>query len=231
MAERILVVEDEPSMVVGLRDGLTAEGYRVSTARDGQEGLGAALAGHPDLVILDVMMPRKNGFEVCRELRQKGFSAPIILLTAKGDEVDKVTGLGAGADDYLTKPFGFGELVARIKALLRRGPLKPPGVSRVQIGPWTVDFDQYLLIHAKGRRLALTPRERDLLHYLVGHEGIVLSRDCLLTEVWGPEVSPTTKVVDIHIYKLRQKIEERPDRPEYLMGVHGAGYKFVSFKK
>jgi DNA-binding response OmpR family regulator len=228
MTARVLVVEDDEAMAVALRDGFTYEGYEVGMARDGETGLRLAREAAPDLMILDVMLPKMNGLEVCRTLRTEGSSLPIIMLTARGQEIDKVLGLKLGADDYVTKPFSFMELIARVEALLRRcGP--GGGAARcgsVAFADVAVDFDRHEASKA-GRPLELTPREYRLLHHFVEHRGEVVSREQLLDAVWGYDTIPFTRTVDTHVAKLRKKIEDDPGDPKHLITVHRVGYKFV----
>jgi DNA-binding response OmpR family regulator len=220
---KILVVEDEPKMVAGLRDNFEFEGYEVISAADGVEGLQRALAEAPDLVILDVMMPRLSGLEVCKQLRAQRGSIPIIMLTARGQEVDKVVGLELGADDYVTKPFSIRELLARVKAVLRRTAVVPKQHS---FGNVEVDLRRCRVLRA-GRALDISSKEFDLLKYFICHSGETLSRDRLLEEVWGYENYPTTRTVDTHLVRLRQKLEPDPEQPQYFLTVHGSGYRFV----
>lgn len=223
---RILVVEDEPNMVAGLRDNFEFEGYEVLTARDGVEGLERALQESPDLVVLDVMMPRMSGLEVCRQLRAKRASIPIIMLTARGQEVDKVVGLELGADDYVTKPFSIRELLARVKAILRRTATLPKQQEQHSFGDIEVDLHRRRVLKA-GKPLDVSSKEFELLQYFIVHSGETLSRDRLLEEVWGYENYPTTRTVDTHLVRLRQKLEPDPEQPQYFLTVHGTGYRFV----
>jgi DNA-binding response OmpR family regulator len=224
---RILIVEDEPNMVAGLRDNFEFEGYQVITAADGVAGLERALAEAPDLVILDVMMPRMSGLDVCRQLKSKRPSIPVIMLTARGQEMDKVVGLELGADDYVTKPFSIRELLARVKAVLRRAHTVPKDQERVTFGDVEVNLRSCQVTRA-GKPLEFSSKEFELLKYLVCHQGETLSRDRLLEEVWGYDRFPTTRTVDAHIMHLRQKIEPKPEEPRFILTVHGTGYKFVS---
>ena len=226
--KRILVIEDEPQMLLGLRDNLELEGYEVQTASDGDEGLGKANSFNPDLVILDVMLPKKNGFDVCRELRSRSATLPIVMLTARSAETDKVLGLELGADDYVTKPFSITELLARVRAVLRRaGSQKPTGSNdMVRIGDIEIDFKLHQARRAR-QRIEFTAREFDLLRYFVQHTGQVVTREQILNEVWGYEEFPTTRTIDNFVAKLRQKIERAPHAPEHILTIHGSGYKFV----
>jgi two-component system alkaline phosphatase synthesis response regulator PhoP len=223
---RILVIEDEPQMLLGLRDNLELEGYEVQTAGDGEEGLARATSFSPDLVILDVMLPKKNGFDVCRELRARSNATPIVMLTARSAETDKVLGLELGADDYVTKPFSITELLARVRAVLRRSGTQKPPVDLVKIGDIEIDFKLHQARRGKSR-VEFTAREFDLLRYFVLHTGQVVTREQILNEVWGYEEFPTTRTIDNFVAKLRQKIERAPHAPEHILTIHGSGYKFV----
>ncbi len=221
---RILIVEDEPNMVAGLRDNFEYEGYEVLTASDGAEGLGRALNDAPDLVVLDVMMPKMSGLDVCKQLKAKRPAMPVIMLTARGQEVDKVVGLELGADDYVTKPFSIRELLARIKAVLRRAHSVPQ--ERYAFGDVEVNLRSCQVTRA-GKVLEFSAKEFDLLKYFLCHAGEALSRDRLLEKVWGYNSFPTTRTVDAHIVHLRQKLEAKPEEPRFILTVHGIGYKFV----
>jgi two-component system alkaline phosphatase synthesis response regulator PhoP len=223
---KILVVEDEPNMVVGLRDNFEFEGYEVITASDGVEGLERALKESPDLVVLDVMMPRMSGLEVCKQLRAKRASLPIIMLTARGQEVDKVVGLELGADDYVTKPFSIRELLARVKAVLRRTAAIPKDQEQHAFGDVEVDLRRCRVLRS-GKALDVSSKEFELLKYFICHSGETLSRHRLLEDVWGYEHYPTTRTVDTHLVRLRQKLEPNPEEPQYFLTVHGTGYRFV----
>jgi len=223
---RVLIVEDDEAMATALRDGFSYEGYEVSVARDGQAGLKLAGEGSPDVVILDVMLPKMSGLDVCKEIRRTGSSVPIIMLTARGQEIDKVLGLKLGADDYVTKPFGFMELMARVEALLRRSSGSSAQAEAYRFGDVMVDFKKAEL-RKKGKLVEMSARELRLLQYFVNHRGEVIPRDRLLDEVWGYEEAPLTRTVDMHVAKLRKKIENRPADPQFLLTVHGLGYKFT----
>lgn len=226
MSSRILLVEDEPGLVLTLSDLLAAEGYQVDSAPDGPQGLAKAGSQHFDLIILDVMLPGKNGFEVCRELRQKGSDVAILMLTAKTQVVDRVVGLRLGADDYLAKPFDPAELLARVEALLRRvrkDKLTP--VVRFRFGDIEVDFEKAELLKG-GTPLSLAGKELQLLHYLIDHRGKVLSREELLQNVWEYQAGISTRTVDVHIAWLRQKVEKNPQAPRHILTVRGSGYRF-----
>ncbi|HYC59518.1 MAG TPA: response regulator transcription factor [Thermoanaerobaculia bacterium] len=221
---RILIVEDDPAMSVALRDGFEFEKYAVEMAADGEAGLRLATRGDHDLMILDVMLPRKSGLDVCKELRRNGSSTPIIMLTARGQEIDKIVGLKLGADDYVTKPFSFMELLARVEAVLRRVSRNAPG-DEYAFGDVTLDFRTYQATKA-GMPLDLTPREFRILRYFIDHAGEVVTREALLNHVWGYDSSAFTRTVDTHMARLRQKIEDVPAEPRYLITVHRVGYKF-----
>ena len=223
---KILIVEDEPGMVQGLRDNFEFEGYQVLSAMDGVAGLERALADSPDLVILDVMMPRMSGLDVCKQLKAKRPAIPIIMLTARGQEVDKVVGLELGADDYVTKPFSIRELLARVKAVLRRAGSLPKDKDRYQFGEIEVNL-RSCQVSRNGKSLDFSSKEFDLLKYFLCHPGEALTRDRLLEEVWGYDKFPTTRTVDAHIVRLRQKLEPKPDDPRFFLTIHGTGYKFV----
>ncbi len=220
---RILVVEDEPPLALGLEDDLKLEGYEVEVVGDGETASRRAREQPFDLIILDVMLPRKDGFEVCRELRRAGLRTPVILLTAKTQESDKVLGLELGADDYVTKPFSPRELRARVKAVLRRAAGEMPEIYR--FGDLEVDFTRCELRRA-GKAVEMTPIEFKLLAAFIRHRGHTLSRDKLLDEVWGRETFITDRVVDTHITNLRKKVEPKPSEPRFLVSVRGMGYRF-----
>jgi len=226
-APRILLVEDEPSLVLTLTDRLEAEGYRVEASGDGDEALARATAGAFDLVVLDVMLPGRNGFDVCRDLRQRGLQVPILMLTARAQVVDRVVGLKLGADDYLTKPFEMLELLARVEALLRRArtPIAP-SVGAYAFGDVQVDFRR-AEVRRGGQALALSALEYKLLRYFVENRGQVLSREELLDRVWGYDAAAQTRTVDVHVASLRQKVEPNPSRPQHIVTVHRLGYKFA----
>ncbi|HZF13083.1 MAG TPA: response regulator transcription factor [Thermoanaerobaculia bacterium] len=227
VAPRILLVEDEPSLVLTLSDRLLSEGYRVETAGDGNEALARVEEIPVDLILLDVMLPGKNGFDVCRDLRQRGVAVPILMLTARTQVTDRVVGLKLGADDYLTKPFEMIELLARVEALLRRArtPIAP-ATGVYAFGDVEVDFRR-AEVTRDGDPLALSALELKLLRHLIENRGLVVSRDELLDQVWGYGASAHTRTVDVHVASLRQKIEPLPSRPQYVVTVHRLGYKFV----
>jgi DNA-binding response OmpR family regulator len=223
---KILIVEDEPAMVAGLRDNFEFEGYEVISAFDGAEGLSRAISDSPDLVVLDVMMPKMSGLEVCKQLKAKRPSMPIIMLTARGQEVDKVVGLELGADDYVTKPFSIRELMARVKAVLRRSHTVPKEEDRYSFGDAEVDLKRCRVTRG-GKEIEFSATEFELLKYFVVHAGEILSRDRLLEDVWGYDRYPTTRTVDAHLVRLRQKLEPNPEQPRFFLTVHGTGYRFV----
>ena len=224
---RLLLVEDEPSLVLTVSDRLLSEGYQVETAGDGDAALARALAEPFDLIILDVMLPGRDGFEVCRELRQRGLQIPIVMLTARGQVVDRVVGLKLGADDYVTKPFEMIELLARIEALFRRArsPFSAPA-GTYACGPVRVDFRRGEVFR-DGEPVALSALEFKLLAFFIQNRGALLTRDELLDKVWGYDAMPTTRTVDVHVASLRQRLERNPSRPEYILTVHGRGYRFA----
>jgi DNA-binding response OmpR family regulator len=223
---RILVVEDDAAILRGLRDNLAAESYEVITAADGAEGYRLSRERDPDLIILDLMLPKLSGYEICRKLRDEGSHVPILMLTARGDEADRILGLDLGADDYVSKPFSVRELLARVRAILRRSdPHKAP-IEQLNFGDVVVDFPQYEA-RKKGQPVEMTPKEFGVLRYLAARAGEVVHRQELLEEVWGYENYPTTRTVDNHIASLRAKLEDDPAEPRHLLTVHGVGYKFV----
>lgn len=223
--KRILLIEDEAGLVMTLADRLQSEGYAVESRADGDSGLEEALTAAYDLIILDVMLPKKSGVEVCRRLRQNGNETPVLMLTARGEVVDKVVGFQTGADDYVTKPFDMMELLVRIQALLRRAPRITPGAGAFHFGAVNVDFRSAEVKRA-GVPVGLSAREFQLLRYLIEHRGSLITRDQLLTEVWGYESLPSTRTVDVHMAWLRQKLEVNPRHPEYLLTIRGLGYRF-----
>lgn len=225
---KILVVDDEQNMRTGLKDNLEFEGYDVDTANDGEQGVKKIFENNYNLIILDVMMPKKSGFDVCKEVRKSGITTPVILLTAKGEEIDKVVGLEIGADDYVTKPFSLRELLARVKAILRRGEnlVMNEEDREVKIGKLDVNFSGYKAA-TKNRDVAMSHKEFEILHYLWKHRNTTVSREDLLTEIWGYEETPTTRTVDNFILKLRQKIETDSNHPQIILTVHGIGYKLI----
>ncbi|MGH9346704.1 MAG: response regulator transcription factor [Vicinamibacterales bacterium] len=226
MAYRILVIEDEPEMQVMLRDNLRYEGYDVLSAETGELGLEMGLTNRPDLVLLDVVLPRMSGYSVCQRLRSGGFGSPIIMITARNSEIDRVTGLDLGADDYIGKPFSVSELMARVRAQLRR-------LERVESEPARFTFGR-IVVDPEGRQvfrdgvpIELSSHEFGLLLYLIRHEGEAISRDQLLKDVWGYPELPLTRTIDNFVARLRGKVEEKPHQPRHIMTVHGVGYRFV----
>jgi two-component system alkaline phosphatase synthesis response regulator PhoP len=227
MSKRILLVEDEQGLIMTLSDRLGSEGYTVLTAEDGETGLSLALQASFDLIILDVMLPRKNGIDVCRELRQHAIHTPIMMLTARGMLTDKVVALKLGADDYLTKPFEMLELLARVEALMRRAHgSKSDAPETYRFGGIRVDLRR-AEVYREEKLLDLSAREFKLLRHFIEHRGATISRDELLDEVWGYASTPSTRTVDVHVAWLRQKLEPNPRHPQFILTVHGLGYKFV----
>jgi len=224
----VLIVEDDRAMAVALSDGFAYEGFQVEVATDGEEGLRLAHEARPDLMILDIMLPKMTGLEICKALRDEGSNVPIIMLTARGQEIDKVLGLKLGADDYVTKPFSFMELRARVDAVLRRSTSTSGHINGGihEFGSFTVDLDHHAA-SKDGVDLNLTPREFRLLGHFIEHRGEVVTREDLLDSVWGYDTIPFTRTVDTHIAKLRKKIEENPADPNLIVTVHRLGYKFV----
>lgn len=230
MSARVLVVEDEPGLVLTLEDRLRAEGYVVGVARDGEEGFNRGSNEPWDLILLDGMLPKKSGFDVCRDLRAKGVKTPVLMLTARGQVSDRVVGLKLGADDYLVKPFDMAELLARIEARLRRdGSPKeaaPAVPGPVTLGPIHADFRRAEVTKA-GVPVELSSKELHLLRYFIEHQGATVSRTELLEAVWGYSTIPFTRTVDVHVANLRRKLEADPARPSMILTIHGLGYKFV----
>ena len=227
MKQRILIVEDEPALGMAIRDELEFEGFEASIVEDGVTALERILEASPDLVILDLMLPGKSGFDVCREVRQQGRSTPIIMLTARAQDADKVRGLELGADDYVVKPFSLAELTARIRAVLRRSAARDAPVAAGQtlvVGALRLDARKQEAF-VGDRKIELTHKEFQLLEFLLRHPGEVISRDEFLDRVWGGDVYVTPRSVDTHVAALRRKIEQDADRPRYILSVRGAGYK------
>jgi two-component system alkaline phosphatase synthesis response regulator PhoP len=222
---RILIIEDEPDMVRGLQFNLEARGYEVAAAGNGESGLEVAASFCPDVVLLDVMLPGRDGFDVCRTLRKSQPALPILMLTARGREDDVVLGLKLGADDYVKKPFSLAELMARIETALRRSSAKG-GADTLAFGDVNIDFKKYQATR-NGIRLELSAREFDMLRFFASRRGDVVTRDALLDAVWGYNSIPNTRTVDTHIVKLRQKIEPDPSNPRFVITIHGLGYKFL----
>ncbi len=223
--KKILVIEDEESILMALEDDLTYEGYQVETAMDGLKGVSLAEKNTYDLIILDIMLPGMDGYEICKKLRAGGLPTPILMLTAKSQEIDKVLGLELGADDYVTKPFSPRELQARVKALLRRSDLNSSAPEKIRFGDVEVDFKKYEM-KKSGRAVYLTSLEYDLLRYLITHRGEVVSRDDILDAVWGRDIYINPRTVDKHVSSLRKKLEDDPSSPRYIIGIRGVGYKF-----
>ena len=243
---RILVVEDDQALTLGLDENLKYAGYEVVTAADGPEGLRLGKEADPDLIILDLMLPGMSGYEVCRKLREGGAQMPIVMLTARQEEFDKLHGFESGADDYVTKPFSVKELLARIQAILLRGRMRSAGVKRYEFGEFVLDVDARILrqkapakkgkskagargaeAEEPGEEIPLTRTEFDLLAYFCGNEGKALSRERVLNDVWGTEYYGTQRSLDSFVASLRSKIEQEPGKPEHILTVHGVGYKFV----
>jgi DNA-binding response OmpR family regulator len=222
--KKILIVEDEPTLLATLRYNLEREGYAVSTAADGEQALALARGERPHLIMLDVMLPKMDGFEVCRILRRET-AAPILMLTAKTEEVDKVVGLELGADDYVTKPFSMRELLARVRALLRRAERSPDGGESLTTGDLLVDLAKRQVSRA-GVALPLKPKEYELLAFLTRNRGRAFTRDQLLNQVWGYDFAGDSRTVDVHVRWLREKIEDEPSKPTRLITVRGTGYRF-----
>jgi len=224
--KKILIVEDEKDMVTGLQFNLEARDYTVITAYDGEAGYQRALEEQPDLVILDIMLPKLNGYEVCKRLKREMPDLPIIMLTAKSQEAEIVTGLELGADDYITKPFSVLELLARIKSVLRRTKSIIPIPEAVRFGNLEIDFRKYCA-QKEGKSIKLSPRDYEILKCFIERQGEIVSREDLLNQVWGYDSYPNTRTVDAHIAKLRRKIEDRPEEPKHIITIHGIGYKFL----
>ncbi|HYR90693.1 MAG TPA: response regulator transcription factor [Terriglobia bacterium] len=223
---KVLIVEDDPAILRGLADNLRFEKYDVLTAIDGEAGYNLQHSENPDLIVLDLMLPRMSGLELCRKLRSEGVQIPILMLTARSEEADRVLGLDLGADDYVTKPFSVLELMARIRALLRRTNSAADLPAHLQFGDVEVDFRRYVA-RRQGKAVEMTRKEFAILRLLVSRTGEVVTRDELLDEVWGAEAYPVTRTVDNHIAGLRAKLEVNPARPQHIRTVHGVGYKFV----
>lgn len=224
---KILIIEDEETILMALEDDLSLEGHSVTGETDGVRGLERASARGYDLIILDIMLPGMDGFDICRQLRGAGDTTPILVLTAKGQEVDKVLGLELGADDYVTKPFSRRELLARVKALLRRAELTDQPLEHFHFADVTVDFKGYE-VRKDGKPVELTAKEFALLRLLIDHRGEVLRRDVILSDVWGDDSDVFPRTVDTHVVHLRQKLEEEPAHPKHIVNVRGIGYKFVA---
>ncbi len=224
--KRILIIEDDPALLTGLSETLCSEKYDVTKAEDGEKGYKLAMEVDFDLLLLDLILPLKDGFEVCRDLRKGERNMPILMLTSKTEEIDKVLGLEIGADDYMTKPFSLKELLARIKALLRRAQPAVPGIAEYSFGNITMNLKK-MEVEKKGAPIKLSATEYKILKYFVEHEGEVITRDKFLDDVWGYDAFPTTRTVDNYILSIRKKIEDDPSSPEHIVTVHTAGYKFI----
>ena len=227
--KKILIVEDERAIRLALEDDFLAEGYRVDSAVTGNEGLQKGSEQNYDIILLDIMLPQMDGFEVIKELRKRDVRTPVIMLTAKSQEIDKILGLEFGADDYVTKPFSPRELQSRVKAVLRRVDMKPGQSYKNQFsfGGINIDFEKYECFR-NGEKIFLTTLEFDLLRFLIDHKGKVVNRNQIMNEVWGPDVFVAPRTIDTHILNLRKKIEDNPAKPVWIIGVRGRGYKFIS---
>jgi DNA-binding response OmpR family regulator len=224
--KKILIIEDDPALLAGLSESLCNEQYSVTRAEEGQKGYTLALQNEFDLILLDLILPLKDGYDVCRDLRKEGKNTPIIMLTSKNEEIDKSLGLEMGADDYITKPFSLKELLARIKALLRRAQPAEPGAVEYSFGNVHMHLKK-MEVDKKGCPVKLSATEYKILKYFVEHEGEVITRDKFLDDVWGYDAFPTTRTVDNYILSIRKKIEDDPSSPEHIVTVHTAGYKFI----
>ena len=222
----ILIIEDDVSILRGLKDNLTFEGYRVHTSTDGQEGLKLALEKHIDLLLLDIMLPGINGYEICRRLKKEKPQLPVIMITARGSEMDTVAGLDIGADDYISKPFSIHELLARVRAVLRRSSTDEQEIETYSFGNVSLDFKKFQAT-VNNEQIELSSKEFAIMKYLIEHEQEVIHRHELLEKVWGFDVTPTTRTVDNYILDLRKKLEEDPSNPKHIITVRGAGYKFI----
>ena len=225
--KHILIIEDDPAIIKGLQESLEEEHYKITTAMDGEEGYKKAGGEKPDLILLDLMLPSMNGQEICRKLREDGMAVPILMLTSKKEEADKILGLEIGADDYITKPFSLREVHARIKAHLRRGEITRKEVATFSFADIDIDFKKQRLTKA-GRPIQLSAKEYEILHFFIQREDEIITRDVLLNEVWGYDVFPTTRTVDNYILNIRKKIEDDPSEPKHLLTVHKSGYRFLS---
>lgn len=224
--KKILIIEDDPAIRAGLNESLSKEGYTITEADSGDKGYAFALSGGYDLILLDLILPIKDGVEICKDLRTEGVKTPIIMVTSRKEEIDKILGLEIGADDYVTKPFSIRELLARVKALIRRSTYEPGDIEEVTFADLTINFKKQEMI--KGLNpVKLSATEYRILHYFIDHEGEVISRDKFLDEVWGYDSYPTTRTVDNYILSLRKKIEDDPSNPKHLLTAHKVGYKFV----
>lgn len=227
LMKRILIIEDDPAILKGLEESLEDEHYNIITTSDGKVGYELAAKENPDLILLDLMLPTMNGQEVCRKLREDGVTIPILMLTSKREETDKILGLELGADDYITKPFNLRELHARIKANLRRSEFDHQEISIFSFADFEIDFKKQKS-HKNGAPIQFSTKEYEILHFFVEHNDEIVSRDMLLDEVWGYDVFPTTRTVDNYILNLRKKIEEDPTHPKHILTIHKSGYRFIS---
>lgn len=226
---KILVVEDDIAIQTGVVDLLEGEGYEVESADNGVIALETYHSFHPDLILLDVMLPEKSGYDVCREIRSTDPATPILMLTAKGQEIDKVVGLELGADDYIVKPFSINELLARVRAALRRSSITVKPVTNDEISFGNISINTKTMTGVRtDHKFSVTQREVELLQFFLSHENEVLSRNKILNKIWGYEYEGTTRTLDQHIARLRQKIEVEPSHPKYILTVHGVGYRFIS---
>lgn len=224
--KKILIIEDDPAIRTGLKETFTTEGYNVSDAETGTKGFELAGKHDFDLIVLDLILPGKDGIEICKELRSDGVKTPIIMVTSRKEEIDKILGLEIGADDYVTKPFSIRELLARVKALIRRSTYEPGDIEEVAFANLKIDFKKQEMLKGENP-VRLSATEYRILHYFIDHEGEVISRDKFLDEVWGYDSYPTTRTVDNYILSLRKKIEDDPANPKHLLTIHKVGYKFV----
>jgi DNA-binding response OmpR family regulator len=222
----ILIIEDDISILRGLKDNLTFEGYQVHTSTDGLEGFNIALERHVDLLLLDIMLPGLNGYEICRKLKKEKPDLPIIMITARGSEMDTVAGLDIGADDYISKPFSIPELLARVRAVLRRSSELTHDIETYAFGNVSMDFKKFHTT-VDHEAVDLSSREYAIMHYLIEHEQEVVHRHDLLEKVWGFDKAPTTRTVDNYILELRKKLEQDPSNPKHILTIRGAGYKFI----
>ena len=224
--KKILIIEDDPAIRTGLKETFTTEGYNVSDAETGTKGFELAGKQNFDLIVLDLILPGKDGIEICKDLRSDGVKTPIIMVTSRKEEIDKILGLEIGADDYVTKPFSIRELLARVKALIRRSTYEPGEIEEVAFANLKIDFKKQEMLKGENP-VRLSATEYRILHYFIDHEGEVISRDKFLDEVWGYDSYPTTRTVDNYILSLRKKIEDDPAKPKHLLTIHKVGYKFV----
>ena len=227
MVKTILIIEDDISILRGLKDNLSFEGYEILTSSDGQEGLLMAIENQIDMLLLDIMLPGMNGYDICQKLKKEKPDLPIIMITARGTEIDKVIGLDFGADDYITKPFSIPELLARIRAVLRRSLNSTKDIDRYTFGNITLDFKKFQAF-VNSEEIKLSSREFAIMKYLIENEGEVIHRHDLLDKVWGYDVTPSTRTVDNYMLDLRKKFEKDPANPKYIISVRGAGYRFES---